>query len=91
MARPKRPGPSERQLEILAYVIRHVELKGFQPTRQEIADHFDISKSAVVYHIRKLIEYGLVENGGRHERSLKIKGVAYLAMSARRGQDEQTP
>ncbi len=59
---------TRRQREILTYIIEFIENRGYEPSYQQIAKHFQIaSKSAIAKHIAALEEQGLIarrrENG----------------------------
>lgn len=59
---------TRRQREILDYITEFIEKRGYEPSYQQIAKHFQIaSKSAIAKHIVALEEQGLIarrrENG----------------------------
>src|SRR5688572_1108827 len=59
---------TRRQREILDYITVFIEKRGYEPSYQQIAKHFQIaSKSAIAKHIVALEEQGLIarrrENG----------------------------
>jgi repressor LexA len=59
---------TRRQKEILSYITEFIENRGYEPSYQQIAKHFQIaSKSAIAKHIAALEEQGLIarrrENG----------------------------
>ena len=59
---------TRRQREILTYITEFIEKRGYEPSYQQIAKHFQIaSKSAIAKHIAALEEQGLIarrrENG----------------------------
>lgn len=59
---------TRRQREILDYITEFIEKRGYEPSYQQIAKHFQIaSKSAIAKHIMALEEQGLIarrrENG----------------------------
>ena len=59
---------TRRQREILNYITEFIENRGYEPSYQQIAKHFQIaSKSAIAKHIAALEEQGLIarrrENG----------------------------
>lgn len=59
---------TRRQREILTYIIEFIENRGYEPSYQQIAKHFQIaSKSAIAKHIAALEDQGLIarrrENG----------------------------
>lgn len=72
--------PSEKQLEIIQYIIKYVEENGFQPSYSEMADYFGISKTAIQNRIRGLIKRSMIEdNATGRERALAIRGIRYKA------------
>ncbi|MBK8149048.1 MAG: repressor LexA [Acidobacteria bacterium] len=59
---------TKRQKEILEYITGFIETRGFKPSYQQIAKHFNLaSKAAVAKHIESLEKQGLItrrrENG----------------------------
>ncbi len=59
---------TRRQREILTYIIEFIENRGYEPSYQQIAKHFQIASiSAIAKHIAALEEQGLIarrrENG----------------------------
>lgn len=59
---------TKRQKEILEYIVAFIETRGYKPSYQQIAKHFDLaSKAAVAKHIEALERQGLLsrrrENG----------------------------
>lgn len=81
---PKKPidTPSEKQLEVLRF-IEHVEEHGFQPSQQEIANAFGLTKTAISARLRELAARNLIEmpESGK-ERAVRLKFLKFKAYSA---------
>lgn len=79
--------PTERQLEILRFIAREIEVDGFPPTVREIGEEFEInSTNAVADHLRALVRRGLLEQRPRmRARSLKLTrlGLTFLEPGGR--------
>lgn len=74
------PNPSKEQIEVLAYIICHVMVHGFQPSQSEIAEHFGITKGAINKRLQNLARRGYVEySGGRFERAIIIPFLKFNA------------
>lgn len=76
------PNPSEKQLEVLRYIISYVEVNGYQPSQLEMAEHFSISKNAIQGRLRELDRRGLIEMPAGRERAVILKWVRYRAYSS---------
>jgi repressor LexA len=64
---------TKRQKEILDYLGRHIERKGYAPTIEEIGDHFDLSSLATVHkHLTNLQEKGLIKRVWNRSRALEL-------------------
>jgi repressor LexA len=64
---------TRRQKEILDYVGRHIERKGYAPTIEEIGDHFGLSSLATVHkHLTNLQEKGLIKRAWNRSRALEL-------------------
>ena len=76
------PEPSEKQLEVLRFLIEFIEQNGYQPTHGEMAEHFDVSKNAIQGRLKELARRGLVEmpaDRKAKERAVVIKHVKFRA------------
>jgi SOS-response transcriptional repressor LexA len=83
MPRKPDPEPSEKQKEILEFIVLTVSQKGFQPSQQEMADHFGITKNAVAQRLDELAKRGLIEMVGKNrERAISLKGVKFKPYAA---------
>lgn len=76
------PNPSEKQLEVLRYIISYVEVNGFQPSQLEIADYFGLSKNAIQNRLKELERRGVIEMPKGRERAVMLKWVRYRAYSS---------
>lgn len=54
-------GATKRQKEILDFVRAFIRVKGYPPTRQEIADAFDLFPNGVQQHLVALKVKGLLQ------------------------------
>ncbi len=64
---------TRRQKEILDYVTRHIETRGYAPTIEEIGDHFGLSSLATVHkHLSNLQSKGLIKRACNRSRALEI-------------------
>lgn len=64
---------TRRQKEILDFLARHIERKGYAPTIEEIGDHFGLSSVATVHkHLANLQEKGLVKRAWNRSRALEL-------------------
>ena len=62
-----------RQKEILEYLGRHIEKKGYAPTIEEIGEHFGLSSLATVHkHLTNLQEKGLIKRAWNRSRSVEM-------------------
>ncbi|MFN8424171.1 MAG: transcriptional repressor LexA [Anaerolineae bacterium] len=78
MARSERP-LTQRQLEILKFIVQRIEERGSPPTIREIGEHkaVQISSTSVInYHLNKLKERGLIARDDRISRGLSITDKA---------------
>ena len=66
---------SKRQQNILRYMDRYMEDKGFPPTIREIGTATDINSTSVVnYNLNKLVQAGYLERSGRVSRGIRLVG-----------------
>jgi repressor LexA len=64
---------TKRQKEILDFVARHLERKGYAPTIEEIGDHFGLTSLATVHkHLANLQEKGLIKRAWNRSRALEL-------------------
>lgn len=64
---------SERQQKILAYIISHVDGKGFPPSIREIGQQVDISSTSVVkYNLNKLEDMNLLTRQKEVSRGISV-------------------
>src|SRR5437879_8883947 len=62
-----------RQKEILDFLTRHIERKGYAPTIEEIGDHFGLSSLATVHkHLTNLQAKGLIKRAWNRSRALEL-------------------
>ena len=64
---------TRRQKEILDFLGRHIERKGYAPTIEEIGEHFDLTSLATVHkHLTNLQEKGLIKREWNRSRALEL-------------------
>jgi repressor LexA len=64
---------TRRQKEILDFLARHIERKGYAPTIEEIGEHFGLSSLATVHkHLTNLQEKGLIKRAWNRSRALEL-------------------
>jgi repressor LexA len=67
---------TRRQKEILDYLGRHIERKGYAPTIEEIGAHFGLSSLATVHkHLGNLQQKGLIRRAWNRSRALELVPV----------------
>jgi len=72
---------SERQQKILAFVISHVDEKGFPPSIREIGQEVDISSTSVVkYNLNKLEEMELLNRQKEVSRGISVNWPSLHSM-----------
>ena len=64
---------TRRQKEILDFLTRHIERKGYAPTIEEIGEHFGLRSLATVHkHLSNLQEKGLIKRAWNRSRGLEL-------------------
>ncbi len=64
---------TRRQKEILDFLARHIEKKGYAPTIEEIGTHFGLSSLATVHkHLTNLQQKGLIKREWNRSRALEL-------------------
>jgi repressor LexA len=67
---------TRRQKEILDFLARHIERKGYAPTIEEIGEHFGLSSLATVHkHLTNLQHKGLIKREWNRSRALELVPV----------------
>ena len=65
--------PTPRQKQILDFVTRSIDRRGFAPSIQEICDHFGLASTATVHkHLKNLAERGLLNRESNRSRALEV-------------------
>ncbi len=78
---------TERQREILSFIVKETETRGFPPTIREIGEHMDIrSTNGVNDHLKALERKGYLNRGEQQSRSLvpTKRARLLLGLGARR-------
>jgi repressor LexA len=65
-------GLTPRQFAVLQFVQDYQRQKGYSPTMQELADHFDVSKVTIFEHLGSLEKKGWLSRAKYRARSLRI-------------------
>ncbi len=64
---------TRRQKQILDFVSRHIERRGYAPTLEEIGEHFGLSSLATVHkHLTNLQSKGLIKRENHRSRALEL-------------------
>ena len=64
---------TRRQKEILDFLGRHIEKRGYAPTIEEIGEHFGLSSLATVHkHLTNLQEKGVIKRAWNRSRALEL-------------------
>jgi repressor LexA len=65
-------GLTDRQKEILAFIVRYLKKAGFPPTSSEIASEFGFNLTAAVQHVRVLEQKGFVKRTPSVARGIRV-------------------
>jgi repressor LexA len=68
---------SDKQAEVLGFIIDYVEEHGFQPTTGDMAEHFGVSVNAIKDRLKQLITKQVITTMPRQERAISIKQVKF--------------
>lgn len=74
---------TRRQKEILDFVGRHLDRKGYAPTIEEIGEHFGLTSLATVHkHLTNLQDKGFIKRAANRSRALELvpSGMAVRAV-----------
>lgn len=64
---------SERQRQILQYIVQHTELHGYPPTVREIGEAVNLSSSSTVHaHLKSLEQAGLIRRDAVLTRAIRV-------------------
>lgn len=64
---------TRRQKEILDFLERHIEKRGYAPTIEEIGEHFGLSSLATVHkHLTNLQDKGVIKRAWNRSRALEL-------------------
>jgi repressor LexA len=68
---------TRRQKQILDYVAKHIEKRGYAPTIEEIGEHFGLSSLATVHkHLSNLQDKGLIKRAWNRSRAMELVPAA---------------
>ncbi len=63
---------TKRQKQVLDFIIKSTQKKGFAPSQEEMAKHFRLSISTINQHITSLKTKGYLEGGKNKKRAIKV-------------------
>ena len=63
---------TRRQSEVVCFVRRYVETRGFPPTIREIAEELDVNHNAVAGHLAAAERKGVLKRAARAARGLTL-------------------
>ena len=64
---------SERQRQILQYIVQHTEMHGYPPTVREIGEAVNLSSSSTVHaHLKSLEQLGLIRRDAVLTRAIRV-------------------
>ena len=87
----KRNDISERQNEILQFIVRKVKESGYPPTIREIAKGVRLSSSATIHaHLKKLEEYGYIRRDPTKPRAIELNPDLINANEAKKAGESNT-
>lgn len=65
---------TKRQKEVLEFVKKHISVKGYAPSLEEVKKHFKLSAiSTAHHHIKALVEGGYLLKNEYHPRAISVK------------------
>ncbi len=74
---------TRRQKEILDFLRSYIEVNGFAPTLEEIAEHFGLASLATVHkHLKNLEAKGAIQRDWNHGRAMEVVAAEESAGSA---------
>jgi SOS-response transcriptional repressor LexA len=69
---------TSKQQEVWDYLINCIQQNGFQPSMQEMANHFQVDKNAIYMRIKGLIKKGWIkQNDPKRDRALTLKHAKF--------------
>mgnify|MGYP005850888829 CR=1 FL=1 len=72
-ANKKQQEISERQKQILQFILKKVKEQGYPPTVREIAKAVELNSSATIHaHLKKLEEYGYIKRDPTKPRAIEV-------------------
>jgi len=67
---------SERQRQILQYIVQHTDMHGYPPTVREIGEAVSLSSSSTVHaHLKSLEQAGLIRRDAVLTRAIRVVGA----------------
>ncbi|SEH77956.1 repressor LexA [Halobacillus karajensis] len=64
---------TEKQEQILLFVIKSIQERGVSPTVREVGDHVGLTSSSTVHkHLNNLVEKGYLEKNEHSPRTLRL-------------------
>lgn len=78
--------PTDRQKEVLRFVVEFIEQHGYQPSRREIAEHFGVAPNSIMGHLRGLEQRGFIDLSNGKDRAMRIPNVYFRAIKVKEGE-----
>jgi SOS-response transcriptional repressor LexA len=70
---------SERQLEVLQFIVSYTQEHGYQPSRREMAEAFGVTRSAITGRLKDLERRGYVCLSNPGDRAVILMYVRFRA------------
>lgn len=71
---------TDKQQEVYDFIVKCVEENGYQPSLQEIGDHFGVDKNAIFMRVKGLAEKGWVrQSKPKKDRALTLLRVRFTS------------
>lgn len=81
MSKKKVERATAKQIIVWEYIIDHVEINGFQPSIQEMAEHFGIDRKALHDRLKELEKKHFIRlPGPNKERCIRLNLVRFKVM-----------
>ena len=76
---------TNRQKQIMQYIVQHIETHGYPPTVREIGEAVHLSSSSTVHaHLRNLEERGLIRRDAVLTRAIRVVSAAVGAVTPKK-------
>lgn len=71
--------PTDKQTELLKYIIDFTQEHGYQPTRAEMASHFNVAVNAVNERLKGLARRGIIDLDNAADRAIGLGSIRFKA------------